>query len=116
NLGSSIGSRYRLTTVWAIRSATAGTGASYCISYSDILGSEPYVIRVGYSLSQGLFEFWREWHTQTPAGSSACDESSFTDPAINHIRRDPEPGCKLFHTELVRSEGLQLVDVVGVTE
>ena len=105
-----------MTTVWAIRSATAGTVVSYCISYSDVLGSESYAIGVGNPLSQCLFDFRRAWHTQTPAGSPACDESSFTDPAINHIRCDPEPGCKLFHIELARSEGLQLIDVVGVTD
>ena len=92
------------------------TVASYCVSYNDILGSEPDAIRVGNSLSQRSFDFGREGHAQAAARGTAHVNSSLTDPGVKRICRDPEAGGNLFHTQLARSEGLQLVDVVGVTD
>jgi len=84
----------------------AGTVASYCISYTELLVSESDAIRVGNSLSQGLFEFWRERHTQVAARGPAHGKLSFTDPAIDCIRCNSEAGGNLFHAQLARSEGL----------
>src|SRR6266852_651565 len=112
---SAIGSSASRWSACIARSFIVGTVASYCISYSDILGSGSYAIRVGNSLSQCLFDFWRERHAQAASRGAAYGNLSLTDPGVERVRCDPETGCDLFHTQLARSEQLWPVDVVGVT-
>src|SRR5271170_6828832 len=99
-IGSRTGSTTCFTTICATRSATVGTVASYCISYSDVLGSESYAIRVGNSASQCLFDLWRKRHAQAATRGAARGNLSLTDPEVERIRRDPEAGRNLFDTQL----------------
>src|SRR5271169_6209759 len=103
------------TARWSTLSSKVGTVASYCISYSDILGSGSYAIRVGNSSSQCLFDFRRERHAQAASRGAAYGNSSLADPRVEHVGCDPETGCDLFHTQLTRSEQLWPIDMVGVT-
>lgn len=82
---------------------TVGMVASNCASYSGVLGSEFYATRLGNPLSRGLLHFWRERDAEPAGGEPTCGEMSLTNPVIDCVRRDPEPGRNLLHAQLARS-------------
>src|SRR6266487_4069417 len=95
-MGSTFGSRYSRTTVWATRSATVGTCASYCGSVQALLGLGFDVGRElvggGDSLQAGGLDVGGEADPDAATGGSSAGEMVALGPVVDDVGFDAEAG------------------------
>src|SRR6059058_5260046 len=119
-MGSTCRSRYMATTVCAIRSATVGTVASYCLSCCGLwgwgwgCGFEVY--GSGDAVSAGGFDLVVPGDADAAGGGAADFEVGVGDPAVDGIRADTQACGDLFDAEFAVVLGFRDGNLVGVAD